>query len=152
MKKMNSILMGRKKIPSNSYGIKSLMIPCLILALSLTALTSKAVPTNVVFTDPYVQTTVAWAWTDLDGVEYQDVWVDFFDEFYAPVVVYGVTLNYYVNILPNNININMTPQYLSGSNLFLIEDNAIALVPGTGVGNPTLYYNYYLSPGTGYNL
>jgi len=129
--------------------IKLLLVPCLALVLSLTTSESKAATADAVFTDPYVQTTIEWVFTDLDGVEYQDIWVDFFDELYYPVVVYGLNLNYYVHITPSNAIFNMS-QTLSGSNAFLLEDNVIYCIPGAG--SPPVYHNYYLSPGTGYQI
>ncbi|MNY23591.1 hypothetical protein D3C86_1572640 [compost metagenome] len=131
-------------------SMKLLLIPCLILMLSLSALHGKAETKTATFTDPYVWTTIEWVFTDLDGIEYQDIWVDFFDSPGSPVTVYGITLNYYVEITPTNHIFNMS-QVLSGSSFYLLEDNAVYRIPG-GTGSPSVYHNYYLSPGTGYQI
>lgn len=129
--------------------IKLLSFSFLVLVLSLASLESKAAKANAAFTDPYVQTTIEWVFTDLDGIEYQDIWVDFFDELHYPVVVSALTLNYYVQITPSNAIFNMS-QTLSGNSFFLLEDNVIYCIPGAG--SPPVYHNYYLSPGTGYQI
>lgn len=155
MKTNNSILKGKEPMPSN-YGMKLLLIPCLIVMLSLSGFRSKevqrvspnmkSVKENKMFTDPYVQTAVEVVFTDLDGTEYQDVWVDFFDENYYPVTVYNVTLNYQLSVSPTNYTYN-TSQVLTGNSFFLLEDNVIYYTPPGPYG---MYYSYNLLPGTGY--
>lgn len=162
MKKMNSILMGMKKTPLTKFGMKLLFIPCLIntvlllssfkqdekLQTSITSFSKSSCIPNI--TDPWVQTTWSIVFEDLDGTQYQDFWVEFFEDetFSNWVTVYGITLNYKVVLTNPALTFNLS-QYLNGSSVFLLEDNSIYREP-TSLGYR--YYDYYLSPGTGYTF
>lgn len=158
MKTNNSILMGMQKTPLNNFGMKLLFIPCLISMLLLSSFkgggteqqsiisVSKNVPA---FTDPWVQTTYAVVFTDLDGTEYQDFWVEFFDEFYNYVTAYYITLNYELAITNPNVTFPMS-QVLNGNHVFLLEDNVLYFEPLPGGSGRYHYYN--ILPGTGYTL
>jgi hypothetical protein len=158
MKKTNSILMGRNKTPLNNPGMKLLLIPCLIAVLSLSAFKSKELSKvspqfksangTTTLTDTYVWTAVEVVFTDLDGTEYQNVWVDFFDENHSPVVVSNVTLNYQLAISPSGYTENKS-QLLDGNSFFLLEYYVTYYIPP---GPYSTYYSYNLLPGTGYTV
>jgi hypothetical protein len=159
MKKINSILMRSIKMPSASYGVKLLIIPCLIAVLSLSAFRSKGIQETsgpaltlaekaTTFSDPYARMTPGWVFIDLDGVEYQDVWVEFFDEDMNPVIVYDITINYEILLTDPNGVLNMD-RVLSGSSTYLLEDNAYYFVPHSSRSGGRSYF-YSLLPGTGY--
>jgi hypothetical protein len=160
MKKFNSILMGRKKMPSTSYGMKLLFVPCLISMLFLSSFKSDGTQQGSItsfsknnkapaFTDPWVRTTYAMVFEDLDGTQYQDFWVEFFDESYNYVTVYDLTLNYELAVTRPTATFPMS-QVLNGNHVFLLEDNVLYLVPLPGGSFREYYYN--ILPGTGYTL
>jgi|GEM_PF-2124187 len=141
-------------------GMKFLFIPCLISILFLSSFKGDGRQEEPVtnfnknnlapaFTDPWVQTTYAVVFTDLDGTEYQDFWVEFFDEFYNYVTVYDLTLNYELAITRPNATFPMS-QILSGNHVFLLEDNVYYFQPLPGGSGRYYYYN--ILPGTGYTL
>lgn len=156
---MNSILMGMQKTPLKKSGMKLLFIPCLILTLTLSSFRSSEIKktTTEVFTsanaspkfnEVYVWTTEVPTFIDLgDGIEYIDIWVDFFDENYSAVTVYNLMLNYNIRTWPQSNYDFDTYQILSGSSQFLLEDNATYYNSNNNVS-----FSYTLLPGTGYTV
>lgn len=156
---MNSILMGMQKKPLTNVGMKLLFIPCLILTLTLSSFSriefkkikteaSTSVSKSLKFNDVYVWTTEVPAFIDLgDGIEYVDIWVDFFDENHTPVTVYNLTLNYNIQTWPQSNYDFDVYQILNGNSQFLLEDNAPYYNSNTNIS-----YVYSLLPGIGYTV
>ena len=142
---MNSILMGMQKTPLTNYGMKLLFIPCLLVLLSLSSFKKDVVHTEKTapaFTDVYAIGSVGPTFTDLNGVEYADFWVEFIDENFNYVSACDINLNYRVWYSPTAYGLDS--KYLAGchSEYLVLHD--------TPLNMDGIFYSYEIIAGTGY--
>lgn len=123
-------------------NLRLMLIPCLVAVMILSSFEKAAA-----FTDVYTQTTIVPAWTDLDGVEYIDFYVEIFDENYGQVYVTDLSFNYSVYIQSNSWYREYTAGPFTGYGPFLLEAYGLYHIPGPTGG---LWVQYGLVPGTGY--